>query len=201
MIPLTRMSRPESCLFPNRSLILYHPGSRTEPDPAGGVRIRHSIAKNGRTGTKSTFCRDFSPRTILTSRRATPRHCAMKSMSALFAAPSTGRAEIRTLRASPCAPANSLRAAPGWMCTAISTPLPCGRSQAGNVSPTHDFPHGQKMPQRSVHRSARASRSRAATGAMSRSCTTMRATRGVRSMPPIGGMSFWNGFSTGLARA
>ncbi len=51
------------------------------------------------------------------------------------------------------------------------------------------------------HTIALAMRSRAETGAISSNCTTIRATIGVMSMPPMGGTSFWNGFSTGRASA
>ena len=75
--------------------------------------INRRIASSDSIATHTDFRRDFSPRTILTALRGTPRHVATNSTKAAFAAPSTGRALMRILMASPCSPAISLFDAPG----------------------------------------------------------------------------------------
>src|SRR5438094_5602473 len=65
---------------------------------------------------RTIFCRDDSPRTIVTLRNGTSKASERKRSNSAYALPSTGGAARRIFNASPCHPATSVRLAPGCTC-------------------------------------------------------------------------------------
>ena len=62
----------------------------------------------------TSLLRPVAPRTMATSRRATPNSSARNATSAALASPSTGGDVSATLSAPSCSPSTALRDARGW---------------------------------------------------------------------------------------